>query len=246
MAPKIRADRDAAKTGKKAAKARADAHFKDPKAEQKAAADKAEGETLKTTIAQLNLPALQDAAHHYKTVQGWKAKVDEMQGKYRNALKAAEEAGVDTSWIKSAMKWSKRDAHEFRRFLAGLQLVNKVAGIDVQFTLLDESGLDPIEKAFQDGHRAGLAGAGYNDNPHELGSAGAQRWEDGRQRGQKELAGQGIGKTTEPANDGDEGEGGEESEKDTFFKDLDNPAKAAASVPSPAADAARASGVAAH
>ena len=53
----------------------------------------------------------------------------------------------------------------------------------------DESGLSAAEKAFQDGHRAGLGGKSFTDNPHQAGSDGNREWEAGRMRGQAELLG---------------------------------------------------------
>lgn len=188
MAPRITADRDASAAGKKKAKANAEKAFKGQAASDVAEGKKA-GETLKTVVSELKLPERRDFEHHIKTVRGFKAKVDEANGRYRNAIKAAEEAGIEASVIKALFKWENRDPNEARLFFAKLNRAFETANFDLQIQLFDQSGLSPSEKALQDGHRAGVAGESYDKNPHDLNSDIGRKWEEGRMRGQAELVG---------------------------------------------------------
>jgi hypothetical protein len=191
MAPrKIRADRDAAETGKKTARAKAEKAFKAPKA---AAPASEEGKALKSTVMDLGLPEKRDFAHYLKGLKGLKEKQSQITGLIGTHKKRAKEANVDPASLELAIKWEKADPMEFRRWLGGVLRACEVNGMDVpELAFNDESGLTAEEKAFQDGHRAGVGGKSFTDNPHDPGSAGNAQWEEGRMRGQAELLGQGT------------------------------------------------------
>jgi hypothetical protein len=231
MAPrKIRADRDAAETGKKAARAKAEKAFKAPKA---AAAEGDDSKTLKSTVMELGLAEKRDYAHYLKGLKGLNERKDQIVGLIRTHKKRAKEANIDPASLDAAIRWEKADPMEFRRWLAGTLRACEVNGMDVpELAFADESGLTSEEKAFQDGHRAGVGGKSFTDNPHDPGSAGNAQWEEGRMRGQAELLGQGtLPQAPLPGTETLEGD----DEPD--FDEVDGLDE------SPAATAARASGI---
>ncbi len=186
MAPRIRADRNAAETGKKRARAKAEKAFKTT-----TEAAPAEGpRDLKQTVMELGLAAKRDYAHFLKGLKALNEKKDQVVGLIRNHKKRAKESNIDPAHLDAAIRWEKTDPMEFKRWLAGFMRACEVNGMEVpELGFADESGLSAAEKAFQDGHRAGLGGKGYTDNPHEMGSDGNREWEAGRMRGQAELLG---------------------------------------------------------
>jgi len=189
MGPRIRADRAAAETGKKRARAKAEKAFK-TKVEAAPAAHADGPRDLKQTVMDLGLAAKRDYAHFLKGLKALNEKKDQVVGLIRNHKKRAKESNIDPAHLDAAIKWEKADPMEFKRWLAGLMRACEVNGMDVpELGFADESGLSAAEKAFQDGHRAGLGGKGYTDNPHEMGSDGNREWEAGRMRGQAELLG---------------------------------------------------------
>lgn len=189
MAPRIRADRAAAETGKKRARAKAEKAFK-TKVEAAPAAPADGPRDLKQTVMDFGLAAKRDYAHFLKGLKGLNEKKDQVVGLIRNHKKRAKESNIDPAHLDAAIKWEKADPMEFKRWLAGLMRACEVNGMDVpELGFANESGLSAAEKAFQDGHRAGLGGKSFTDNPHQAGSDGNRQWEAGRMRGQGELLG---------------------------------------------------------
>lgn len=253
MAPRIRAERNASAKSKSAARAKADAHFTPKGSKAKAEVEEAKTHALKSVTMDLGLAPRADVLHHLKTLKGLNKKKDDVVALIRNARKRAKESNVDPLALDAAIKWQDRDPVEFAKWLAGIVQACEVNDIKVpQINFFDESALSPVEKAQQDGHRAGISGMSHTANPHDPNSDSGRAWEEFRQRGQAELASEGIGKGAEakPSDLPPE-------QQDKLFDEADNDADETddetavdgpnpASVKSPAADAARAAGIGAH
>ena len=146
--------------------------------------------------ADKNGPKARDFEHHYKTALGYKAKVDEANGRYRAGLKAAKEAGIDPAVITAAMKWAKKDPLEAAQYFKQLRETFAVAGVEVQLDIFSEGGVSRNAQIYDDGFKAGKAAKNPDANPHEMTTEAGHLWQQGWTAGQAENA---AGITQTPA-----------------------------------------------
>lgn len=158
----------------------------------------------------LNIPAPRDLKHHYDTILGFKAKLDEANGRLRNAFKQAEEAGVDTAGIRFAMSKSKKDPLVLKAFLLQVAEHFKELGLPFQISLFDTINGTPDEQAYKAGYAIGEGGQ-TPANPYPAGSPPNDEYNRGVAHG----IGKNLGQTPEQvdaalAADGgpDRGDGG--------------------------------------
>lgn len=185
------------KSEKEAARARAESHFSPPGGKKKAAEEKANGKPAQRVLQDLTIengPKARDFDHHYKTAKGLKGKVDEAQGRYRAALKAAKECGIDTGVITATMKWEKADPLGVAQYFKQLRATFQAAGIEVQLDIFNESTISRPAQIFDDGFKAAKAGKAEKTNPHDAGSQAGQTWLAGYHAGSLDNAAL-IGKT---------------------------------------------------
>lgn len=117
----------------------------------------AQGETAEVRAVQpgLNLPKTRDFEHHYRTLHGLKAKVTEAQGRFRAAVKIADEAGVDTKAILDTIRYETKDSLKVSGYFGQLSKLFEMRGMPVQFRLFDPLAGSPLEQAERDGKRDG-------------------------------------------------------------------------------------------
>lgn len=189
MAKRFRSDPDAGAADKKRARAKADRSFKKngdaPKAK--------EPRVLPDLLAADNGPKAKDFLHHYRTAKGFKAKLDEINGQYRNALKQAKEAGVDPAVITATMRYEKKDPLEVQTYFKQLRSMFEAAGIEVQLDFFEGSVSRPAQ-IYDEGFKAGKAAKSMDTNPHEISTDQGQLWQQGWNAGQAENM-SGIGQT---------------------------------------------------
>lgn len=162
---------------------------------KKAAKDKQKTGNMQAAAAgeapRLNLPQPRDLKHHYDTISGYKARLDEANGHLRNAYKQAEEAGVDTAAIRMAMSKAKKDPMVMRNFYAQLSEHLKEQGQPFQIALFDTIKGTPAEQAYRAGFDCGASG-GTPQNPYPPGSEPFVYYSRGNAHGY----GKNIGQTT--------------------------------------------------
>lgn len=100
MAKRFNSDRDVGSADKRRARAKAEQIFNGKKSKKE---EKAGPRVLQDLLAADTGPKARDFDHHYKTALGLKAKVEEANGRYRAALKAAKEAGINPAVITATM-----------------------------------------------------------------------------------------------------------------------------------------------
>lgn len=186
MAKRFRADNGDG--DKKRARAKAEKVFekKAPKAK--------EPRVLPDLLAADNGPKAKDFLHHFRTAKGFKAKLDEINGQYRTALKQAKEAGIDPKAITDTMRYEKKDPLEVQSFFKQLRQTFEVAGVEVQLNIFNESSVSRSAQIHDDGFKAGKAGKSSTDNPHDPSTPANQTWMQGWSAGQAENMA-GIGQT---------------------------------------------------
>ena len=238
MARKVQTleDMEARQKGRK--KAEAEAAFKP---EKKPRAKKAKAEDGPTELkavapsqAEFKLPADRDALHHYTTIRGLKAKVDEANARLSNARKMAKEAGIEPEHINAVLKWQKHDPAELNAHLRKMAQMFKIGDLPVQFSIFDLSSLSPPERALQEGHKAGKEGVDFDANPYHPSSPEGQKWIEGLHRGRAEIvmamgaptaeAGPGHNSGEAPPEFDDEGEGAD-------FDEIEPTSEHAADIP---------------
>lgn len=195
MAKRFRSDTNASENGKARARAQAEKHFAGKKPAKK---DESKPRILPDLLATDVGPKARDFDHHYKTALGLKSKVEEANGRYRAALKAAKEAGINPAVITATMGWAKKDPAEAQIYFKQLRATFETAGIEVQLSMFDEASVSRSAQIYDDGFKAGKAGKSSTDGPHDLNTPAGQTWMQGWSAGQAENMA-GIGKT--PAND---------------------------------------------
>jgi hypothetical protein len=172
-----------AKVNGQRGKKKADRDAKSTKDMQAAAAGEA---------PRLNLPQPKDLKHHYNTIMGYKAKMDEASGHLRNAYKQAEECGIDTAAIRMAMSKSKKDPMVMRNFYAQLIEHMKEQGQPFQLMIFDTAKGTPDEQAYRAGYETAKGGH-TRPNPYPPGSKPHKRWA----RGHAHATGEHLGQTNE-------------------------------------------------
>lgn len=120
---------------------------------------------------------------------GLKAKVDEHHGRYREAVKKAEEIGIPKFAIKAGMKAlaGAIDGPEIAQENRIMQRVYGACGVEFQLSLFGQDAAVG-DKALADGYRAGLKALNSTDNPHGLNTQAGQMWMKGWHLGQSENA----------------------------------------------------------
>lgn len=170
------------------------------------ARDKVTSENMQAAAAgeapRLNLPQPKDLKHHYDTITGYKSRVDEAQGHYRNAVKAAEEAGVDTQALLFAMRKSKKDPMVLRNFFAQLREHMREQGQPFQLEILDAITGDLNAEAYNNGFKVATAG-GTPNNPYPPGTKPFKRYARGVAHGIGKNLGQTIAQVDEALGDED-------------------------------------------
>lgn len=194
MAKKFLSDGD-----KKAAKARAEAHFNGSK---KKAAEPKGPRVLPDLLSADNGPKARDFLHHFTTAKGFKGKLEAAQGHYRNALKQAKEAGIDPAVITATMKWQAKDPLEVQQYFKQLRSTFEVASIEVQLDIFNESAISRPAQIYDDGFKAAKAGKPESTNPHAPNTAAWQTWVHGFDAGSLDNAAL-IGKTPDKDSLGD-------------------------------------------
>lgn len=180
--------------GKKAARANAEKVFNG--GSKKKAATKKEPRVLPDLLAGDNGPKARDFLHHYRTAKGLKAKAEEANGLYRNALKVAKEAGIDPKALTDTMRYEKRDPLEVQQFFKQLRSTFEAASIQVQLDIFNESAISRPAQIYDDGYKAAKAGKPESDSPHGADTEAGQTWLQGFYAGSLDNA-KGIGKTPE-------------------------------------------------
>lgn len=182
MAPRFRTDRDASAAGKNRAKANAEKHFGKKTAKKEDEKPRVLPDLLAADVG----PKARDFDHHYKTALGLKAKCDEANGRYRDALKKAKEAGINPAVITATMGWAKKDPMEAQQYFKQLRATFETAGIEVQLAMFDEPSVSRSAQIYDDGFKAGKTAKSSTDNPHDLNTSAGQTWMQGWSAGQAE------------------------------------------------------------
>lgn len=147
-----------------------------------------EPRVLPDLLAADNGPKARDFDHHYKTALGLKAKCEEANGRYRAALKAAKEAGIDPAVITATMSWAKKDPMEAQVYFKQLRQTFEVAGVEVQLDIFNESSISRGAQIYDDGFKAGKAAKSMDENPHDINTPAGQLWQGAWSDGQAENA----------------------------------------------------------
>lgn len=178
--------------------------LKEDKARQKARADKLfekpapepEGPRIldDLTARGSNGPSFDDIRHHFQRLKALKDKVASANGEYQAARKIAKEAGVDPAVLSALMKAERQDPDEVKLYNKALGRAATAVGIELQLDLFDKSGISREAQIFDDGLKAGLAGKGSTDTPHDANTEAGQTWLAGWHLGQSRNVA-GIGKT---------------------------------------------------
>ncbi len=181
MAKRITSDPDVSGTIAKRGRKRASDAFSD--------ASKVNGHKAQTILPALdhNGPKARDLLHYFNTCKGLKAKADEINAHYRNALKGAKEAGVEPAIIVAAMRWEKRDPEEARQYFKALKAMFDATGQEIQLDMFDASGVSRAAQIFDDGVKAGQRGVGSTEGPHDENTPNGQTWLSGWHEGQRPL-----------------------------------------------------------
>lgn len=136
---------------------------------------------------ELPLPKPVDYQHHRKTILGYRDQMKSAQGRYRKALKAAQEAGIDTD----AMLEAKRiaDANDPKKTaiqLNQLAFALQQEGFPIHIVVQDTLAGDHEELVARRGYEDGKAGRSPN-NKYPAGSDLALVYDTNWQKGQAEL-----------------------------------------------------------
>jgi hypothetical protein len=134
-----------------------------------------------------------DLKHHVDTVIGFKKKVDEAQGRLRNAYAQAQKAGVSKALISETIRWKHEDPVAARLFFAQLAKSFDANGVEVQLEMFDGSNISRGAQIYDEGFKAGSAGKASTENPHDESNANGQLWLQAWHAGQESIIK--IGKT---------------------------------------------------
>lgn len=169
---------------------------------KKAAPEKQEGDDdAETRVLDKgdNGPSEQDKLFHFNECSSAKSDLDSANGVYRNKLKAADEAGVNTAALKRVLTVSRKSiediAFAYRDELDLLRIVGKGPQMD----LFDTSAISRLGQIFEEGFQVGIAGKEVLKN--DKFKPDSIEWEtfaNGWHTGQKVNSSK-IGRAPEPA-----------------------------------------------
>lgn len=127
-----------------------------------------------------------------------KRALESAQAEYRNVLKAAKKAGIDTKAMVAARALATSDEPDADR--AHMQTLLRYTAylglpLGTQLALFDAPDLPEPARAEQAdwdaedlGYRAGRGGADRGDNPYDAGSSAHVQWDGGWSKGQASIA----------------------------------------------------------
>lgn len=200
MARRIRSETDGDE--KKRARKRAEKHFNGG---GKEASGETGGEQRVLPALGHNGPTPATLMHHIQSLRGFKAKVDEANGRLRNAWKQAEEAGINRKAMKLFFDLEKIDPDEASARMKALKSLLDAGGIEVQMEMFEPQGaLSKGAAAYDGGYKAGIAAKNLDSNPYTPNTEDGQLWMQGWHAGQAKNF-SGIKQSgPEPKDDGDD------------------------------------------